>query len=442
MTPKILLVSLTNDVGAERITVGLTEHGAHCATLSPRGFYASRTRHCSVHFSLPGNHGMWLSALAAHSSLERVARTWAPDILVPLDDVAAWLMRGLATSKKTSPRLRDLIVKSIGSPAGYRACINRLDLMQAAAEQGIRVPKFAEADTAATVDKFADESGYPVVMKSEFTCGGHGVSIVRSATDLNAKFEEATHPRANVVRRLRAFMRMAMWRQAGIPCAHGLPPLLQAYVGGRPAMHTLCAWGGHVLQGASFVAEHVHPEPTGSSTLVRHIEHEEMAAAAAALTAKLGCSGFVSFDFMLDDTGQSFLIEMNSRPIATSHLGVRFGHDLCGALVARLRGEQAWSPRFAIPEQRMIALFPKELERDPTSPHALRSDAVIHDVPMQDPSLIAAYLERFARIHPDNIDSVRRLLLPMDGPPAADGNRARRATRFLSAVRPSRPVAH
>ena len=135
-----------------------------------------------------------------------------------------------------------------------------------------------------------------------------------------------------------------------------------------------------------------------------------MAAAAAALTAKLGCSGFVSFDFILDEEGQSFLIEMNSRPIATSHLGARFGHDLCRTFVARLRGEQAWSPQVAVPEGRMIALFPKELERDPTSPHALRSDAVVHDVPPQDPSLIAAYLERFARIHPDHIAPVRPLL--------------------------------
>src|SRR5262249_16393991 len=158
-----------------------------------------------------------------------------------------------------------------------------------------------------------------------------------------------THHRASIVRRGRALMRTMIWQKAGLPCAYGLPPVLQAYVGGRPAMHTLCAWNGHVLQGASFVAERVHPEPTGSSRVGRHLEHMEMAAAAASLTAKLGCSGFISFDFILDERGRSFLIEMNSRPIATTHLGERFGHDIGGAFVAQLGGEQARSSPSVIP---------------------------------------------------------------------------------------------
>ena len=181
MAPRILLVSLTNDVGAERVAGALASHGALCATLSPRGFYSARTRYCSLHFPLPDHHGMWLGALCAHSGLERAASTWTPDVLVPLDDVSAWLMRGLATGKKASPQLRDLIVRSIGSPSGYQAGISRLGLMRAAAALGISIPKFFEADTAVSARKAADELGYPVVMKSEFTCGGHGVSIFRDA---------------------------------------------------------------------------------------------------------------------------------------------------------------------------------------------------------------------------------------------------------------------
>ncbi len=100
MTPRILLVSLTNDVGAERVAGALANHGAQCATLSPRGFYSARTRYCSRHFPLPRNHGMWLGTLVAHSGLERVLRVWSPDVLVPLDDVAAWLMRGLVIGKR------------------------------------------------------------------------------------------------------------------------------------------------------------------------------------------------------------------------------------------------------------------------------------------------------------------------------------------------------
>jgi hypothetical protein len=236
-------------------------------------------------------------------------------------------------------------------------------------------------------------------------------------------------------------MRTLIWQKAGLPRAYGLPPVLQAYVDGRPAMHTLSAWNGRVLQGASFIAQRVHPEPTGSSTLVRHVEHAEMAAAAASLTAKLGCSGFISFDFILDAKGKSYLIEMNSRPIATTHLGELFGHDACGAFVARLRGEHAWSARSVVPEQRMIALFPKELERDPTTLRALRPEEVMHDVPVHDPSLIAPYLERLARVHPDHVSQLRELLSPGNGQPLTGDNEARHARRWLSAVRPSHPIA-
>ncbi len=441
MTPRILLVSLTNDVGAERVAATLANNGALCATLSPRGFYSARTRYCSLHFPLPDNHGIWLGTLAAHSGLERAKRIWAPDAVVPLDDVAAWLLRGLATGKKASPQLRNLIVRSIGSPSGYQACISRLDLMRTAASLGIRIPQFFEADNAVSARKAADALDYPVVMKSEFTCGGHGVSIVRNSSDLGGKFEEAAHLRGSAGRRMRAFMRTKLWQKAGLPCAYGLPPILQAYVDGRPAMHTLCAWNGRVLQGVSFVAERVHPEPTGSSTLVRHVEHAEMAEAAASLVEKLGCSGFVSFDFILDKQGQSFLIEMNSRPIATTHLGERFGHDLGGAFVAQLRGEQAWSPRRVIPEQRMIALFPKELERDPTTLRTRWPEEVIHDVPTQDPALVGAYLERLARVHRDHTDRFRELLPPADEHSITADGEERHARRWLSAVRSSRPIA-
>ena len=46
---------------------------------------------------------------------------------------------------------------------------------------------------------------------------------------------------------------------------------------------------GRVLAGVSFVAEQIHPEPTGASTVIRHVENQEMAETAAALTEALGC---------------------------------------------------------------------------------------------------------------------------------------------------------
>jgi predicted ATP-grasp superfamily ATP-dependent carboligase len=94
---------------------------------------------------------------------------------------------------------------------------------------------------------------------------------------------------------------------------------------------------------------------------VRHIENDEMERAAAIMTAALGCSGFVSFDFMLDpDTGRAVLIEMNPRSITSSHLGGLFGYDICGALAGHLMGTPLPPEKPGLTPA-TVALFPKEL---------------------------------------------------------------------------------
>jgi Carbamoyl-phosphate synthase L chain, ATP binding domain len=410
MTPRVLFVSLTNDIGAERIAATLVSHGAVCATLSPRGFYSARTAFIERHFPLPRQYGMWLGTLLVRPELEKAVRIWAPDFIVPLDDVAAWLLRGLATNDKVSQRVKHLLVTSLGSPGGYQACCSRLALMRAAASLGVSIPDFHEARTAAGAFEAADRWGYPVVVKSEFTCGGRGVAIVSHAGELCHQVERAMHRGIGLGRRLRALTRHMIWRRAGLPGIYGVPSLLQAYISGQPAMRTVSTWNGRVLEGASFVADRVHPEPTGSSSLVRYVEHAGMEETVRLLVEKLGCSGFVSFDFLLDQGNNAYLIEMNARSIGTSHLGGLFGHDLCGALVAQLRGKPVSSPALTVHPSRMVALFPKECERDPSDLHRLQSAAILHDVPLHDPPLIVAHLQRLEKIHPVHIEAIRQAL--------------------------------
>jgi len=115
--------------------------------------------------------------------------------------------------------------------------------------------------------------------------------------------------------------------------------MLQSFVPGVPAFCTLAAWKGRVIASVCFVAEQTHPALSGASTIVRHIENEEMDRASATMTAALGCSGFVSYDFMLDrETGRAALIEMNPRSVSSTHLGAVFGRDICGAFAAELSG--------------------------------------------------------------------------------------------------------
>ena len=102
---------------------------------------------------------------------------------------------------------------------------------------------------------------------------------------------------------------------------------------------------------------------------------------------------------MLDrETGRAALIEMNPRSVSSTHLGAIFGRDICGAFAAELSG----APLPAAQPVQMtaaVALFPKELERDPNSPY-LQSPHIIHDVPKDDPALVEAYLRLLTAVHP------------------------------------------
>ncbi|MCL2385144.1 MAG: hypothetical protein FWC84_04875, partial [Alphaproteobacteria bacterium] len=156
-----------------------------------------------------------------------------------------------------------------------------------------------------------------------------------------------------------------------------------------PAFRTVAAWKGQVLAGVTFAAEKIFPEPTGASTVIRKIENAEIDAATEKMTSALGCSGFVSYDFILDEkTGHATIIEMNARSVGTTHLGRLFGSDVCGALAEILTGRSS-GPHAA--QFQMAALFPKEIMRDVESPY-LKSDAVYHDEPHDQPELMRAYL--------------------------------------------------
>lgn len=399
--PRVLLFALSNDIGMDRLPAALAKHGAKCALISPPGFYATHTRFIERHFALPRHYGIWLATAFAGRRLAAAVRRWKPDIVIPLDDVASNLLRNLALNLPLHDPLKDLVETSLGRPAGYAAESSRAELMRVASLAGVRVPRFHIATDESAALRTAADWGYPVVLKAEHTCGGTGVVIVPDAEAMRSALT-APSGLAATWQRWRHAGRDWMWNFAGVVTNQAAAPVMQALIRGVPAMRTVAAWDGQVLAGVSFQAEHTHPAPTGASTMVRHIEHPEMEAAVRRLVEVLGCSGFVSFDFMLDDMGgAAHLIEMNPRPIGTTHLGGLFGHNVVAALLAQLQGKPITEAAATNGPVRLVALFPKELERDPFAVDRLRSTMVLHDVPFDDPAILSAYMRRLSRIHPD-----------------------------------------
>jgi ATP-grasp domain len=401
--PRILFVALINNVGSERVIAEMTHYGSLCAVMSPRGHYCTKARAVARHFPLPKLPSVWLEALFVRRRIESAVRDWCPRLVLPLDDVVAWLLRSLAVDPTVSPLLRDLLVRSFGSPNGYAAAVNRWDFMEVAAQIGVHKPRHWQASKLAGGDAVPEEADFPLFIKTEHTCGGDGVTIARNAAQLGRELKSRSSP--GLKRQLSSWAKHFLCSMAGFRGRSEADVLIQSSAPGVPAFRTVAAWNGRVIAGVSFAAERIHPEPTGASTVVRLVENREMDDIAAAITAALGCSGFVSYDFMLDEEqGRAALIEMNPRCVGSCHLGGLFGHDICGTLVAELSGSPAPSPP-GLSTKKLVALFPKELERDPSSQY-LHSSDVIHDVPRDDPALIAAYLRRLTELHPSRADAI------------------------------------
>ena len=421
--PRILFLTLSDDIGSERIVSEMARRGAACAVMGRPDAMAARSLRVSHRHRLPSRGGLWAAALGVSRGLSSMSATWRPEAVVPLDDMAAGVLRDLARSPRTAPAVRSLLEHSLGDVRHYPTAGSRAQLIAMAMALGIRTPAQQPIDDAASAAALGSSLGYPLMVKRENTCGGSGVALARCADELigivRAALRKASAKR--VLRRLLGFR----------PACDGAAVTLQAHVAGVLTMRTVACERGRVLAGMSFVADHLDPPVTGSSTVIRPLDHPEMAEAAERLVAALGLSGFASFDFILSPDGAAHLIEMNARPVGSGHLASRFGQDLYGAWLRRFPGfvDQAAPVTEAAP--RAVALFPKELGRDPASPHVAAAD-VLHDVPGDEPLIVEAYRARLLARHPEAGSAIARALgLARDpAPEIPSGQRPLRLARL------------
>jgi hypothetical protein len=406
--PRILFVALTNDLGSERVVSAMARSGIACGLLSPPDFYAAVSASVAARFALPSRLGLWRRALVARWRLAAAVRAWQPVAILPLDDVAARLLRGLALDPRVDARLRDLLVDSLGDPAGYEPSMSRRGLMDLAERLALPKPRHASLSHPDAIAEAAASWGLPLVLKEENTCGGCGVTIIHESGSIARASRPYAGRTAGLVQAAKRRLRSTLARQAGFGLPDGGADLIQSFVAGKPGMCAVAAWRGQVLGAACFIAEETHPAPTGSSTIVTPTANADMVATATKLVNALGCHGFVSFDFMVDESDRAYLIEMNARAIGVVSLSGLFGTDICGSVAAKF-GAQVAPQRPLADGPRAVAQFPKELLRDPDSPY-LRCASVFHDVPWHDAPLMRIYLSKVGAAHPDRITEIIRAL--------------------------------
>jgi hypothetical protein len=392
--PRVLIVALSDDMGSERIISGMAEAGFECGLLCPRGFAGANLRSVSRHYPLPRWAGVWSSALFVRRSLARIVREWRPELILPLDDLAAWLLRGLVEDERAEKTTRALLESSLGHPSGYAACVSRQAFMDLARNLDIAKPDHCDGNDIERSLAAARRWGFPIVVKSDHTCGGAGVRIVNSEADLLKVLSRNAGTSRS--RRLRTTMKRRVCRLSGFNVDALGGSIIQPFMSGILAFHTAFAWRGQVREGVSFVAQEIHPRPVGSGTVIRPIANPQMVRSVEAIAKALNYTGFLSVDFILSEgSGEAMAIEFNARSIGSTHLGVRFGRDICGsALLALGRSAPVIQPMGG--GYSAVALFPKEMMRAPDSPY-LATPGVYHDVPWSEPGLVDRYVRRAAR---------------------------------------------
>ncbi len=98
----------------------------------------------------------------------------------PLDHVVALFERDL----EVAAALRELLGVAGPRPADVDRVRDKVTMKRLVAAAGLRVPRFVDADDPARVRRFADETGFPLVIKPRDGSGSQGIYLVNSAASL------------------------------------------------------------------------------------------------------------------------------------------------------------------------------------------------------------------------------------------------------------------
>ena len=375
MNRSVLLVSTASHwLGTARMPRSLAKAGFDVALLAPGGSLALRSRFVSRSGVLPDEATpmQWLLSLVA------MINEIDPVIVIPCDEVAIRLLFELVrhppqqlTSSAVS-RITQLVTRSLGDPAYYETSIDKTLLPAAAQALGVPVPRHAIAESIDEASAYAEQIGYPIVLKRRYGFASQGVAFLDNPSRLRQAANGLLRP---------------MQLDLGDRPKPRL--LVQAFVEGPMLSQTIVAWAGETLAGFARMREIVFTPGKGASAVVRVRKSPEIRAFTERLCRAFGMTGFFSVQYIAPPGGGApVLLEINRRIVTFMHMDTYGGVDLCGALRERLDGAPQTLPRdMPFVEGPVIASFPREWLRDPESPWLRDYPA---DVPWDDPGVFEA----------------------------------------------------
>jgi glutathione synthase/RimK-type ligase-like ATP-grasp enzyme len=384
---KVLVIATQKTALAARISMALADVGFNVAALTPLGHPVRRSRKIQDHF-------VYHTRPQLKSTVRAIDR-WSPDLLVCADDLAvrelqALYERMVASDDKARRHISELIELSLGPVTSFPAIRDKSNFLACVEMEGLRSPRTIVIPATCAFKSLPAELIYPIVVKADQSYGGRCVRIVNSDADLRATVWELQTP--TTWRRLfRRFFGAILGSKALVPFMLPLRRTisLQQYIPGRPSNRAVICWKGKVLAGISVEAveeEHKH----GPASVVRPIDHSEMAIVVEHMVKRLDLSGFVGFDFVLDSANRAWIIEMNSRVTPICHFSLADGTNLAGSLYTQMTGLRPLSRLVPI-NRHLIALFPNEVGRSASSEYL---QSCQHDVPWNEPEVVRSVLNQ------------------------------------------------
>ena len=362
---------------------------------------ALRAAGCEVQLmALSGHPAMLAGAVSARfpyrplnpiASLASAIAQSKPDTVVPVDELAVMhlieLLRS-ATSSTGGEDLAALAARSLGGVGVLSASMSRITLLQLAKAEGVAVPETIPVDSPAELETAAAHLGFPLVMKADSTAGGRGVRIANNLAEASGWWSRLHRPLSLP----RAVWRSLKWKE----WTHFRPWIkrhmrgvtVQSYLRGAERTAMAVAKHGELQAFVCFEVAQAS-KLCGPSTVLRVFDDPAMAATMRAVLRRMGATGFCGFDFMLSETGEPLLIEMNSRPTQLAHLPLGPGRDLVATYVRAVLGRET-PDRASAADGTLIALYPQELVRDLQSPLIA---GAYHDVPWESPALVRYALQ-------------------------------------------------
>jgi len=366
---RIIVFGVDLWLGTPRMPKALKEAGFEVATICLRDSMLSKTCHADYKYILPD-----LNAQTVARTFIRAMKDWKPAMIAIGDETVLAFMHNMLRAIESGVDLglddegKQAIRNSLPRSQYLTASIDKFEFRKILRELDIRCPRSVDLFSTADALSFAEEVGYPVVVKSGVGAGGSGVAICRDEDQLSEIYRRA--------------VRMVNDRKQGKGHI-----TVEEFIPGERCSLASVSYQGEFLIGTTSEKAECHPSDTGPSTVRRYFNMPEVLEFASIVIKKTTFSGFCGMDFIVhEETKLPYMVEWNARLTPHVNLGKIIKADYSLALYNKLCGLPL--PEANVEEGLMIALYPQELIRDRNSKWV---NTIYHDVPKDDPELLAAF---------------------------------------------------